>query len=284
VRILLVGSTGFIGRRIKERLRESGHIIYETSRGGGDDTVVQLIPYEKMRVEKLEIEMIINAAGKYNASADPNLITSNVGIAQSISMTAPHVSRGILNIGSYFELLPMDTRDGSLLYTYAKREVARILEKSARENDLSFANVYLYDNFDADLSRKKFFDCAILAATSGTELTIRNGSKKINLLPIKEIVSALDCLVSDYCIWQDNSRIEMKSVHSHSITDTVRTIEKWLGLKVHLKDLQLRDDNRYLPILENQSHRFPWQRFEWSLESHLAKFDLISPASSQIES
>lgn len=282
MKILLVGSTGFIGGRLRERLRESGHIVYETSRGN-NSAAVRLIPYEKMRVQNLEIELIINAAGKYNVSADPSLITSNVGIAQSISMTAPQVSKGILNIGSYFELLPMNTREGSLLYTYTKREAARILEKSAEKNELSFINVYLFDNFDADLSRKKFFDCAILAATSGTEITIRNGSKKINLLPLKEIVSAIDCLVDNYSTWQDKSRIEMKSAYSLSIMDIIKTLENWLGRKVHFKDLLCQDDNQFLTILENQKYSFPFHRFEWSLESHLAKFEFILPTSSQVE-
>ena len=107
--ILVVGSSGFIGSRLIKKLEDSNHQVFESSRNKAAGKV-QVTAWEEMEIESLKIDLVINASGKYLKSSSLNnikeIFDSNLGTAISISKSMKYISKGVLNLSSYFEFLP----------------------------------------------------------------------------------------------------------------------------------------------------------------------------------
>lgn len=228
--ILVVGSSGFIGSRLIKKLEESNHQVFESSRNK-DAGKVQVTAWEEMEIESLEIDLVINASGKYLKSSNLNnikeIFDSNLGTAISISKSMKYISKGVLNFSSYFEFLPEMSEKRKLHYTTAKILANEVLSKQSQVNEISYSRIVLYDNYDIDLSRNKVVDALIKSSISGESIKINNEKSPINLIELNEIIDGvikiIDSYESDVPI---KDRIDLKSVESTNILEVIKLITK----------------------------------------------------------
>jgi nucleoside-diphosphate-sugar epimerase len=271
--ILIVGSSGFIGSRLVESLSRAGHRVIETTRRQEKNKVL-LKPWVKIELADFQVDLIINAAGKYTRSnQDFDLIESNIGIAASIALAASEVSLGLINLNSYFELLPESSENARLLYTRTKKIADLMLSESFLLQKKSHLRVYLFDNFDKDLSRGKLVDQLILSAVTKQTINVNSLKVNLNLLPLNEVISSIEFIVSNYETFKMQHRIDLKNSHTISVGEIILVIEQVLEMKVHCRDLKIIPDlfvNETLSDLEYQLNRKALQiEFSKSLEKIL---------------
>lgn len=249
--ILVVGSTGFIGSRLIKELEKSNHQVFESSRNivAGK---VHVNAWEKLDIEDLEIDLVINASGKYSRTSSINnikeIFDSNLGTATSISKSLKYVSRGVVNLSSYFELLPELSEIRKSHYAISKVLANEILSKHSQENEISYSRIVLYDNYDIDLSRNKVMDLLIKSLISGDVIKINNEKSPINLIESSEVVNGLIKVVNSYESTDPFiGRIDLKSRESTNILEIINLI-----MKISQKDFKYINQSMNIdPYLES---------------------------------
>lgn len=267
MRILVVGSSGFLGSRIINRLKEIGHEAIETSR---DDTngKLQIRTWDPLPINELGIDLVINASGYYRKD-NLNLKTmfdSNLGICNSIARSLDNVGLGVINLGSYFELPHKSQAVNSMSYTISKRLGTSILESYSTLYYKRFTQVILYDNYDADLSRGKILDRLIASAISGEELEISNIKSKINLLHVSAVIDGIVKIVQSYQTSNPiEQRVDLMSVEPVTIQEIMFKVESSLGKEIRYRDKSLELDLNLQSLLVGNSYM---------LENLVSEFDL----------
>jgi nucleoside-diphosphate-sugar epimerase len=245
MKILVVGSSGFLGSKIASCLKSLGHEIVETSRSY-ENGKVQIKAGEPLYINELGIDLLINASGYYRKD---NLylrttLDSNLGICNSIARSVENVGLGVINLGSYFELAHESHAVNSMSYTVSKRLGTSILESYSSLYGKRFTQVILYDNYDTDLSRGKILDKLITSAISGEEIEISNIKSKVNLLHVSAIINGVIKIVQSYqTLDVIEQRVDLMSAEPITIEDIIFKIESSLE-----KEIRYRDNGRELDL------------------------------------
>jgi nucleoside-diphosphate-sugar epimerase len=274
--IAIIGSSGFIGKRLIHVLKKSGHQIFESSRYQ-EIGKIQVTPFTLIDFQKYEIDIVINVAGRYSRSNDDyKIIESNTGIATSISMGMKGIKKGVMNLNSYFELLPHEHRDSKLMYTHAKRFSDKILENSTRIYNLSYTKIFLFDNIDSDLSRNKLFDQLIKAVLSDQVITINNTKKNLNILCLSQILYAIDYLVTNYDEAIKQNRYDLKNSNIVSISNLIKSIEQIAQSKIQVRDLKLAEDDSDIAVLKDLDFQLNLKSFSENINQMITKLKIFN--------
>jgi nucleoside-diphosphate-sugar epimerase len=278
VKILVVGSSGFLGSRITSRLKNLGHKIVETSRDN-ENGKVQIKVGEPLYINELGIDLIINASGYYRKDNLDLKTTfdSNLGICNSIARSIENVGLGVINLGSYFELAHESHAVNSMSYTVSKRLGTSTLESYSRLYEKRFTQVILYDNYDTDLSRGKILDKLITSAINGEELEISNIKSKINLLHVSAVIDGVVKIVQNYQTSDAvGQRIDLMSAEPVTIQEIILKIENSLGKEIRYRDKGLELDLNLQSLLIGNSYMLKDLVAEFELDDFLASINKSS--------
>jgi nucleoside-diphosphate-sugar epimerase len=278
VKILVVGSTGFLGSRITSRLKNLGHKIVETSRDN-ENGKVQIKVGEPLYINELGIDLIINASGYYRKDNLDLKTTfdSNLGICNSIARSIENIGLGVINLGSYFELAYESHAVNSMSYTVSKRLGTSTLESYSRLYEKRFTQVILYDNYDTDLSRGKILDKLITSAINGEELEISNIKSKINLLHVSAVIDGVVKIVQSYqTSGAVGRRIDLMSAEPVTIQEIILKIENSLGKEIRYRDKGLELDLNLQSLLIGNSYMLKDLVAEFELDDFLASINKSS--------
>ena len=278
MKILVVGSSGFLGSRITSRLKNLGHKIVETSRDN-ENGKVQIKVGEPLYINELGIDLIINASGYYRKDNLDLKTTfdSNLGICNSIARSIENVGLGVINLGSYFELAHESHAVNSMSYTVSKRLGTSTLESYSRLYEKRFTQVILYDNYDTDLSRGKILDKLITSAINGEELEISNIKSKINLLHVSAVIDGVVKIVQNYQTSDAvGQRIDLMSAEPVTIQEIILKIENSLGKEIRYRDKGLELDLNLQSLLIGNSYMLKDLVAEFELDDFLASINKSS--------
>jgi nucleoside-diphosphate-sugar epimerase len=233
MKILLVGGNGFIGSRLFTALSEASFQVTIASRSPKTNQI-RLQPWSKLNIESNQFDIIVNAAGKYGLQETEDEIKStfeaNVGVCASIGHSLHLVSKGLINLSSYFELLNSNTNLGKTYYVKSKTLGNNLLEFWCNMNQKNYSRVILFDNYDNDLSRGKLLDQLIKASLTGESIRIRNTQNSLNLLSLNTVINSILRIVESYKTLEPQvGRIEVKNSLSYKISyllDRIQTLSK----------------------------------------------------------
>jgi nucleoside-diphosphate-sugar epimerase len=259
VKILVVGSSGFLGSRIVVGLLRDGHDVISTCRIPRPG-FVSVSAWDNLDISSMGIDLIINAAGKYGKveSQDEikDTLDSNVGIAVSIANSIMHVNIGALNLSSYFELLPLNSKTSNTYYTKSKILSNHVLELYSSIYEKRYSRIILFDNYDKDLSRDKILDSLLKAAITQKEIVLKNSKSRLNLLSTTAIVDGIRRIVTSMSTENPTiGRSDIKNLKNYSILELINIIEKELGKKINYEDLGFEMDGESDRLLNDMSYR-----------------------------
>lgn len=278
MKILVVGSSGFLGSRIASRLKNLGHEIVETSRNY-EIGKVQIKVGEPISIDELGIDLLINASGYYRKD---NLylrttLDSNLGICNSIARSIENVRLGVINLGSYFELAHESHAINSMSYTISKRLGTSTLQSYSRLYEKRFTQVILYDNYDKDLSRGKLLDKLITSAINEEEIEISNINSKINLLHVSAVIDGVVKIVQSYQTSNAvEQRIDLMSAEPVTIQEIIFKIENSLGKEIRYRDKGLGLDLNLQSLLIGNSYMLKDLVSEFELDDFLGSINKSS--------
>ena len=138
---------------------------------------------------------VIHFAAKFtpmhNSSDVSDLIDSNVKygtqILESISKLP---NKKFINICSAWQSQSFYP-ELFTLYGSSKRAFIEILEFYKQNSDVNYSNIYLFDNYGEDDSRRKIVQLLIEAAIKGSSLDLRSKDQLINLLHVDDVLTAI---------------------------------------------------------------------------------------------
>ena len=209
-RVLLTGATGFIGRRLLERLLSDGYptavVLRPSSRLEtlgrlADDALV--IRHKGMSAELLAAvadfapDLVVHLAAISRAVHEPRdvrcLLDANVVFGAEIVEAASLAGcRGVVATGTFWE-----HRGGrpayqpNSLYAATKRAFADILEYYCQTKDIGVVNLKLTDVYGPNDPRHRLLDQLLDAQETATRIDLSPGEQKLDLIHVDDVVGAL---------------------------------------------------------------------------------------------
>jgi nucleoside-diphosphate-sugar epimerase len=260
MKILLVGGNGFIGSRLCTALSRANFQVTIASRNPRTNQI-KLQPWSKLNIEPNQFDIIINAAGKYGVQETEDEIKStfeaNVGVCVSIGHSLHLVSKGLINLSSYFELLDSNSNLGKTYYVKSKTLGNNLLEFWSNMNQKHYSRIVLFDNYDEDLSRGKLLDQLIRSSLTGKSISIRNTENALNLLSLDTVTNSMLRIVESYKTFEPQvGRIEVKNSITYKISDLLDRIQTFSKKQIDFTNLnEAQDLELQSVILEKNSYQ-----------------------------
>ncbi len=204
--ILLLGGTGYLGRRIiKKILSESNSIeVICVIRRQTDISYfsdvdrVRFFVYEKKTLPNLFIENqiceIINCCTIYEKSGttEKEIYEANFGFPSDILMEAmTYGLKRFLNIGTS---LPKHVN----LYSFTKRNFVEFGNCICKRSGISFINIELENFFGPNSAKGNFIGDALHKLKMNQNLELTDGEQKRDFIYIDDVVEGI------YCVWKAN--------------------------------------------------------------------------------
>jgi CDP-paratose synthetase len=128
---------------------------------------------------------------KHDSSDVSDLIDSNVKYGTQILESISGLSKKrFINICSAWQSHSFYP-DLFTLYGSSKRAFLEILEFYKQDSNVDFSNIYLFDNYGEEDSRRKIVQLLIEAAINGNTLDLRSKDQIINLLHVDDVLTAI---------------------------------------------------------------------------------------------
>jgi nucleoside-diphosphate-sugar epimerase len=241
LKILLIGGTGFIGSRLLSALMAANHQVNVASRNPGPYQI-KITPGEALGIGFNEFDIVVNAAGKYGVKESKEEINltfeANIGVCTSISKSLHSITKGVINLSSYFEILPKESPTRNMYYAKSKVIGNEILQNACAICNKKYSRIVLFDNYDKDLSRGKVLDKLIQSVLASQSLTVKNVQNFINLLSTDQVTEAVVQVVESFKTSQPLiGRIDIKNQKSYKILDLIQLVESFSGRRLHFENL-----------------------------------------------
>jgi CDP-paratose synthetase len=212
VKILITGTTGFIGSNLVRFLNRSEDSITCLVRESSDiSNLINLSPKVDILVDKgnnLENyfkskspEVLINFATYYsyydNLETLEKMTSSNIFFPARLGYLSSLYDLDLfINVGSSFQLSEKNRKMN--FYTSSKNIADKILDDFFEGAKTKLIKVYLYDSYGPNDNREKLFFFLRNAFESNKSLDMSPGLQKLNYLHIDDICRAFMQLIKNY--------------------------------------------------------------------------------------
>ena len=225
-RILITGSTGFIGSHIVNLLLEKNIYIYDILREKNKNSkyIKKLkknknyfpIFYKKFKeleekLKKIKINTVINCATYYSTKNDiktiENLIQTNIIFCSVILETLKKKIKKFINFGSMMEYSSGNYFSPKNFYAITKFSFQKIEEFYKKYNPkIKFYDLKLYETYGDNDKREKIIPTIIKKYLQNKNMKIISKNLIMNFVHIESLMLAIEMIISnkiqegEYCI------------------------------------------------------------------------------------
>lgn len=225
-RILITGSTGFIGTHIVNLLLEKNIYIYDILREKNKNSkyIKKLkknknyfpIFYKKFKeleekLKKIKINTVINCATYYSTKNDiktiENLIQTNIIFCSVILETLKKKIKKFINFGSMMEYSCGNYFSPKNFYAITKFSFQKIEEFYKKHNPkIKFYDLKLYETYGDNDKREKIIPTIIKKYLQNKNIKIISKNLIMNFVHIESLMLAIEMIISnkvqegEYCI------------------------------------------------------------------------------------
>jgi CDP-3, 6-dideoxy-D-glycero-L-glycero-4-hexulose-4-reductase len=251
MRVLIVGSSGFIGSNLVYALEKKGMEVYALSRKNensknfnlkkGKIYNISLVNYEKLESIFLEtkFDFVVNAATHYAPQENndfvekafmANILLSNYLIYYCLVHNIP-----LISLGTYLQEIDHSKIDPTF-YSFSKKNTQSILKSVAKHSDLRYTELLISDTYGPKDPREKILSL-IIQSLNGKELKTSSGNQIINLVHIDDVCNAIQGLL----IGLDSKKIKYNqtfSIRSRTwitLRELSKACEEISGLHANIK-------------------------------------------------
>jgi len=253
MKILITGSTGFIGKHLVTQLIEEGHQVavnlYGDEQTPFDSSVSTFRFNENNAIEDIALlksesfDGIIHLASLYLTIHKPEdtvkLIDSNVRFGSYIlECTSQAKIKWFINTGTFWQHYQNADYSPVNLYAATKQAFETIAKYYIETNQIKFCTLKLSDTYGPGDTRPKIFNLWEKIAKSGETLDMSPGKQLIDISYIDDIVSAFILLAMHL----DNKMPEIKNgdVYAvraekrYTLKELSKIFEETTGYKLNL--------------------------------------------------
>jgi CDP-3, 6-dideoxy-D-glycero-L-glycero-4-hexulose-4-reductase len=251
MRVLIAGSSGFIGSNLVYALEKKGMEVYALSRKNknsknfnlkkGKIYNIPLVNYEKLEsiFSETKFDFVVNAATHYAPQENndfvekafmANILLSNYLIYYCLVHNIP-----LISLGTYLQEIDHSKIDPTF-YSFSKKNTQSILKSVAKHSDLRYTELLISDTYGPKDPREKILSL-IIQSLNGKELKTSAGNQIINLVHIDDVCNAIQGLL----IGLDSKKIKYNqtfSIRSRTwitLRELSKACEEISGLHANIK-------------------------------------------------
>lgn len=231
-RIVVTGSTGFVGRALLPLLVRQGHDVEVLDRADSSAPPSQVVD----RVGRLQPDVVIHLATHFLSThvADdiPALVRSNVEWGTVVAEAATAAGARLVTVGSAWQHYDGAAYDPVSLYAATKQALDVIVAYYVRVRGLDAVSATLFDTYGPGDERPKLVPLLMQSALSGQALQMSDGGQLIDLTFVDDVAAGLAGLAT-----QEHPPPEavLRSGEPVSIRTLVGTVEAVTGRPVEVE-------------------------------------------------
>ena len=230
-RVLLLGSTGFLGKNLYQEFTQNGFEVICPVRVKKRIHTKLLLP----NCDSAKFDFIVNAAGYYSRSNNPiqifKLRSGNYKLIRQIANFRKKYGGCLISFGSYFEHCPRNSNLRKTPYYFYKRKGFNEIRKSALLSDSPTFYIYLYDTYGFGDRRGKVLDLIIQEFKSGRFPALKTPSQSINWTNSYDVCKDLMLLIENYKKYSTSNlnEFQIRSKDEYFLLDFVHLLEAKLN-------------------------------------------------------
>lgn len=253
MRILITGSTGFVGQNLTKYLLEQK--VYEIGvLTRNPQRVLEFFPNSNLKIISTGKEMLCDIVcfnpnivlhlaahftGKSDDYAITNLIDSNILLPTRILEALRHTNcKMFVNIGTFTEFVYGGGEFlSNNLYSATKSALRPIIAYYHHQCHWKWINVIIYSPYGRrNPTNKKVIDYLIDAIDSKDPISFSKGEQKLDFIHVDDIVRFFACLLERATNIEDNFvEFHLGSGENHSIREVAEIIETLINKKLNVK-------------------------------------------------
>ena len=283
-KILITGSTGFVGSNILNLLLKKNVYIYDVLRNKNkkNKKIRDLkknknyspIFYKKFndlerKLKKIKIDIVINCATYYTGKNDikniENLVQTNIIFCSVILESLKNKIKKFINFGSMMEYSHGNHFSPKNFYAITKYSFQKIEEfYKLNYKNIKFYDLKLYETYGDNDVRKKIIPTIIKSYSKNKSVKIVSKNLIMNFVHIESLVKAIYMIIfnkvkeGEYCL---------KNHKFIKIQKLINTLNKKLKKKIKVKYLFSKNISNSTKQLKN----FPYWNDKKNLEEFLFK-------------
>ena len=210
MKILLTGSTGFIGKNLVGSLLKKGYEVHVIVRKNSDISVmnknVTIFEYDN-NIESLieffkvkKFDGIVHLASLFLSSHKVgdirNLLSSNIEFGTELLEAATCTDvKWFINTGTFWQNYENKEYSPVNLYAATKEAFEKMAMYYAQTSNLIFTTLRLNDTFGPNDTRAKIFNLWNKISKSGEKLEMSEGEQLIDIIYIEDVINAYLILI-----------------------------------------------------------------------------------------
>ena len=283
-KILITGSTGFVGSNILNLLLKKNVYIYDVLRNKNKENKkirdlkknknYSPIFYKKFNdlereLKKIKIDIVINCATYYTGKNDikniENLVQTNIIFCSVILESLKNKIKKFINFGSMMEYSHSNQFSPKNFYAITKYTFQKIEEfYKLNYKNIKFYDLKLYETYGDNDVRKKIIPTIIKSYSKNKSVKIVSKNLIMNFVHIESLVKVIYMIIfnkikeGEYCL-KNNKFIKIQKL--------INTLNKKLKKKIKVKYLSSKNISNSTKQLKN----FPYWNDKKNLEEFLFK-------------
>jgi CDP-3, 6-dideoxy-D-glycero-L-glycero-4-hexulose-4-reductase len=280
-KILITGSTGFVGSNIISLLLKKNVYIYDVLRNKNKknkkirdfkkNNNYSPIFYKNFnelekKLKKIKIDIVINCAtyytGKNNIKSIENLVQTNIIFCSVILEILKNKIKKFINFGSMMEYSRGNHFSPKNFYAITKYTFQKIEEFYKLNNkNIKFFDLKLYETYGDNDVRKKIIPTIIKSYSNNKSIKIVSKNLKMNFIHIESLVKAIYMIIfnkikeGEYCLKNNKFII---------IQQLIKSLNKKLKKKIKTQYLSKKS----ISNSSKQLKKFP----NWNDKKNLEEF------------
>lgn len=251
MKILITGSTGFVGRNLVPKLIKNGHQILELTRSvekskklyGLKTLKFKITNNQELLTKKIidfEPEIVIHLASYLSSSDDyetmKNLIDSNIIFLSRLLDSISKVNLKLfINTGTFAEYFKGDgVFEPAYLYAATKTASRSFLDYYSTVCNFKQATVVPYTIYGEQDTKKKIIDLIYDSITNPTPLDLSPGEQVLDFIHIDDVTDFYLSLIQNIEKLPTKSNFQLGTGIGHTLKQVTAIIEEVIQRKTNI--------------------------------------------------
>lgn len=276
-KILITGSTGFVGRHLVKKLLQDGCSILEITRkkeksfrlfgNATSKVVVSDIDFEN-KISKFNPNIVIHLAAHLTPSDKyediKKLIDSNILFISKLLNTVSRLDLDLfINTGTFAEYSNGDNEYSPAYFYSATKTASRsIVNYYTNTHNFRQCTVVPYTIYGGESESKKIIDLILESTESQRKLELTAGDQVLDFIHIDDVVSFYRCLIHNASKILDESNFKLGTGKGHNLKEVADIVESLTDKKTNIswgaKDYRKCDVMHAVADLDEINNQLTW--------------------------